>query len=132
MCLPSYAKLKTLTIYVVTHSTGFPRNEVCLLSFHFCIRVHNHSLKKVYKLPTSSQVPWYVTTGHPHYGLVDEPGSGCSHCWRQTVVERESPVLLSMVHLLLSSLCVSLLYNFTFRPFCRKYPCWHYWRTWKD
>jgi hypothetical protein len=34
---------------------------------------------------------------------------------------REFPVLLSMVHLLLSSLCVLLLYEFTFQQFCRKY-----------
>lgn len=69
LCLPSSAKLKTLSMCVVTHSTGLPRNEVCLLSFHFQIgRVVSHSLKMVYEMPTLSQVPWYVAMRRPHCG----------------------------------------------------------------
>lgn len=94
MCLPSSATLKTLTIYVVTHSTGLPQNKGCLLSFHLCIRyTDSRSVKKVYKLPTLSQVPQYVTTRHPHHTVVDEPGTAFmphSQCWRQTILERVS------------------------------------------
>lgn len=69
LCLPSSAKLKTLSVCVVTHSTGLPRSEVCLLSFHFQLdRIVSHSLKMAYEMPTSSQVPWYVTTHRPHWG----------------------------------------------------------------
>lgn len=76
-----------------------------------------------------------LTTRHPHHSLVDEPGKGfmlCSPVLGWTVTEREFPVLLPVVHLLLLSLCVLLLYYFTFQPFCRRCPSWHCWRPWKD
>lgn len=109
VCLPSSAKLKTLTVYVVTHSTGLPRNDVCLLSFHFYTGyIVIRSLEKVYKLPTWSQVPWDVTTRHPHHTLVGAPGTGfmqCSQCWRWTV-GRESSQFCSQWFICCSHRCV--------------------------
>lgn len=116
VCLPSSAKLKTLTVYVVTHSTGLPRN-VCLLSFHFYSGYTvSHSLEKVYKLPTWSQVPWDVTTTHhPHHTsvgaphtLVGVPGTGFmqySQSWRW-MVGRENSKFCSQWFICCSHRCV--------------------------